>query len=110
MRVLTNVSLLCWLLAWQGLGGIQDSTLVQERGTYRVDVRLVQVDAQVINKKTHQVAGSLRQDDLQVYEDGEQQQISTFSQDELPLSVVLLVDLTDSVRPVLQALSRLCSI
>ena len=106
MRALTGVSLLGWLFAWQGLVGIQDSTLVQEGVTYRVDVRLVQVDAQVFNKKTDQVAGSLRQDDLHVYEDGVQQQISTFSQDELPLSVVLLVDLTDSVRPVLQALSQ----
>ena len=106
MRALTGVSLLCLLLAWQGLAGIEDSTLDQEGGTYRVDVRLVQVDAQVINKKTHQVAGSLRQDDLQVYEDGVQQQISAFSQDELPLSVVLLVDLTDTARPVLQALTQ----
>lgn len=81
MRALTGVCLLCWLLTWQGLAGVQDSTLVQEKGTYRVDVRLVQVDAQVI-------------------------QISTFSQDQLPLSVVLLVDLTDTVRPVLQALSQ----
>jgi len=106
MRALTNVLLLCWLLVWQGLSGTQDATLVQEGSTYRVDVRLVQVDAQVINKKTHQAAGSLRRADLQVYEDGVQQQISTFSQDELPLSVVLLVDLTDTVRPVLQALRQ----
>jgi len=106
MRALTGGSLLFWLLTWPGLADIQDSTLVQERGAYRVNVRLVQVDAQVINKKTHQVAGSLRQNDLQVYEDGVQQQISTFSQDELPLSVVLLVDLTDSVRPVLRALGQ----
>jgi hypothetical protein len=49
MRALTGVSLLCWLLTWHGFAGIQDSTLVQEKGTYRVDVRLVQVDAQVIN-------------------------------------------------------------
>jgi hypothetical protein len=106
MRVFTGVSLLCWLLAWLGLAGGQDSTLIHETDSYRVDVRLVQVDAQVISKKTHQVAGSLEQHDLRVYEDGVQQQISTFSQDELPLSVVLLVDLTDSVRPVLQALSQ----
>jgi VWFA-related protein len=106
MRALTGISLLCWLLTWQGLAASQDSALVQDKGTYRVDVRLVQVDAQVINKKTHQVAGSLKQNDLQVYEDGVQQQIRTFSQDELPLSVVLLVDLTDTVRPVLQALSQ----
>jgi VWFA-related protein len=34
------------------------------------------------------------------------QQISSFSQDEMPLSVVLLFDLTDSVRPVLKPLAE----
>jgi VWFA-related protein len=48
----------------------------------------------------------LTRDDLEVYEDGVQQQISFFSQDELPLSVVLLFDLTDSVRPVLKPLAE----
>jgi hypothetical protein len=79
MRALTGISLLCWLLTWQGLAASQDSALVQDKGTYRVDVRLVQVDAQVINKKTRQVAGSLKQNDLQVYEDGVQQQGRTSS-------------------------------
>jgi VWFA-related protein len=106
MRALTGGSLLCWLLAWQGLAGIQDSSLTEAGSIYHVDVRLVQIDVQVINKKTHQVAGSLKQDDLQVYEDGVQQQISVFSQDKLPLSIILLIDLTDSVRPVLQSLSQ----
>jgi hypothetical protein len=106
MMTLKGISIVFWLLAGQGLTGIQESTLVQERATYRVDVCLVQVDAQVINKKTHQVAGWLKPEDLQVYEDCVQQQISTFSQDELPLSVVILIDLTDTVRPVLQSLSQ----
>jgi hypothetical protein len=106
MAKLTGISILCCLLAGQGLAAAQNSTPAAEKNSYRVDVRLVQVDAQVINKRTHRAAGSLKQDDLQIYEDGVQQQISYFSQDELPLSVVMLFDLTDSVRPVLQSLSQ----
>jgi len=105
MRPLTAIAVACWLLVAQGLAGNEDS-LNQEKGTFHADVHLVLVDVQVMNKKTHQVAGSLKQDDLRVYEDGVQQQISAFSQDKLPLSIILLIDLTDSVRPVLQSLSR----
>jgi VWFA-related protein len=77
-----------------------------QNGTYRVNVRLVMVDAQVVDKKTHQVVSSLKHDDLEIYEDGVRQSVNTFSQDELPLSVVLLFDLTDSVRPVLKPLAE----
>src|SRR5579884_338370 len=73
---------------------------------FRVDVRLVQVDAQVLSKKTHRAAQALKQEDFEVYEDNVRQQISSFSQDKLPLSVVLLFDLTDSVRPVLKQLAE----
>lgn len=106
MRTLAAVAIACWLLVTPVLPGIQDSTLTQEKSTYHVNVRLVQIDVQILNKKTNQIAGSLKQDDLQVYEDGVQQQISEFSQDKLPLSVILLIDLTDTVRPVLQSLSQ----
>jgi VWFA-related protein len=82
-----------------------NSARAQDGGAYRVTTRLVMVDAQVVDKKTHLPVNSLKRDDLQVYEDGVQQQISFFSQDELPLSVVLLFDLTDSVRPVLKRLA-----
>lgn len=73
---------------------------------YRVDVRVVQVDAQVLNKKTRQAARELKKEDFELYEDNVRQQVSSFSQDTLPLSVVLLFDLTDSVRPVLQSLGE----
>jgi VWFA-related protein len=106
MRPLTAIAVACWLLIAQGLAGTEDSGLNQEKSTFHADVHLVLVDVQVINKKTHQIAGSLKQDDLRVYEDGVQQQIRTFSQDKLPLSIILLIDLTDSVRPVLQSLSQ----
>ena len=72
---------------------------------YRVDVRVVLVDAQVLNKKTRYAARELKKEDFEVYEDNVRQQVSSFSQDTLPLSVVLLFDLTDSVRPVLKSLA-----
>jgi VWFA-related protein len=72
---------------------------------FRLDVRLVQVDAQVMNKKTRHTTPSLKREDFLVMEDGVPQKISSFSQDQLPLSVIMLFDLTDSVRPVLKSLA-----
>jgi VWFA-related protein len=75
-------------------------------GIYRVTVRVEVVDAQVINKKTGHAATSLKREDFQVFEDNVLQEVTSFSQDELPLSVVILFDLTDSVRPVLRSLGE----
>jgi VWFA-related protein len=73
---------------------------------FRLDVRVVQVDAQVLDKKTRHVTPLLKQEDFQVLEDDVPQKISSFSQDKLPLSIVILFDLTDSVRPVLKSLAE----
>jgi VWFA-related protein len=72
----------------------------------RINTELVVVDAQVINKKTGRLIGSLKREDFQLYEDGVKQELTFFSQDKLPLSIVLLFDLTDTVRPVLKPLAR----
>jgi len=104
MRPITAIAAVCWLLVAQGLAATEES--LNQESTFHADVGLVLVDVQVINKKTHQIAGSLKQDDLWVYEDGVQQRISAFSHDKLPLSIIFLIDLTDSVRPVLQSLSQ----
>src|SRR5262245_34693665 len=98
MRALALASLLC--LISRSISA-QTASASQGGDAYRVTTRLVLVDAQVLDKKTQIPINTLKRDDLEVYEDGVQQQISFFSQDELPLSVVLLFDLTDSVRPVL---------
>ncbi len=70
-----------------------------------ISVDLVQLDAQVLEKKTGRPVGSLNKDDFQLYEDGVPQQITQLSRDQLPLSVVLLFDLTWSVQPVLKPLA-----
>lgn len=80
-------------------------TPVDNAGVYRVNARLVTVDAQVREKKDGHAVTGLTPRDFEIFEDKVPQQISSFSQDELPLSVVLLFDLTDSVRPVLKPLA-----
>ena len=100
-----------WLLILVFLGSAfstsaQEQIAQSQLPVYRVDVRVVQVDAQVLNKKTRHAARELKQDDFEIYEDNVRQQVSSFSQDTLPLSVVLLFDLTDSVRPVLKSLAE----
>jgi VWFA-related protein len=64
------------------------------------------VDAQVLSKKTRHASRELKKEDFELYEDNVRQQVSSFSQDTMPLSVVLLFDLTDSVRPVLKSLGE----
>jgi len=73
---------------------------------FRVTVRVEVVDAQVLSKKTKHAVSSLQREDFEVYEDNVRQEITSFSQDQLPLSVVILFDLTDSVRPVLVSLAE----
>lgn len=66
----------------------------------RTNTDLVVLDAQVINKKTAQPVGGLKREDFELYENGARQQITYFSQDELPLSILLLLDVSGSVRPI----------
>jgi Ca-activated chloride channel homolog len=58
----------------------------------KVDVDLVKVDALVLQKKTARIVGGLQKEDFFLYEDGTKQEITHFSQDKLPLSVMLVID------------------
>src|ERR1051325_3108165 len=58
----------------------------------KTDVDLITVDALVLQKNTSRVVGGLKQEDFLVSEDGTKQTLTHFSQDNLPLSVLLLID------------------
>ncbi|MEK6322638.1 MAG: VWA domain-containing protein [Acidobacteriota bacterium] len=58
----------------------------------RLAVDLVVLDAQVLQHKTGRVVGNLTKEDFVLAEDGVRQQVTQFSQDTLPLSVILLID------------------
>jgi VWFA-related protein len=81
----------------------------------KLAVDLVVLDAQVLQQKTGRIAGNMNQQAFTLYEDGVKQTITHFSQDTLPLSVILLIDrggcldpFSDSVhRATMAALGRL---
>ncbi len=76
-----------------------------EAPTFRATSELVLLDVQVIHKKTNTATAELRREDLNVLEDGEPQKIAFFSRDELPLSIVMLFDMTDTSQLVLKQLA-----
>jgi len=88
---------LCWsLLQSAAAQEIDPSDVV------RVNTDLVVFDAQVIDKKTRKIFGSLRREDFEIYEENVKQPIVYFSQDQLPLSVLLLLDISRSVTPIIE--------
>ncbi len=72
----------------------------QSPGVIRVDVNLVMVDA-TVKTKAGEIMANLKKDDFELREDGVVQKIDVFSRDELPLKVVLVLDLSDSIGPFL---------
>lgn len=96
--------LLAFGVDW-GAARAQDATPAQEpQGpVIRREVDLVLVEA-VVRGAAGQPLKGLKQDDFVLYEEGVQQQIAHFSQDQIPLAVALVVDLSGSIRPFLRPL------
>lgn len=65
----------------------------------KLGVELVVMDVQVLQKQSGRPVGNLNTEDFIVYEDGIKQSVTHFSQDRLPLSVVLLLDVSRSLGP-----------
>jgi len=105
MQSLVRMLVFAVFLRFTLFGSAHGQQSTSDDPVIRVNVELVQVDVQVLQKKTGRTVGSLNKEDFQLYEDGVQQKIAELSQNQLPLSVVLLFDLTDSVRPVLKPLA-----
>jgi VWFA-related protein len=59
----------------------------------KISTDLVLVDALVTNQQTGRVIGNLQMDDFELYEDKVKQTITHFSQDRLPLALVLTFDI-----------------
>src|SRR5262245_27195772 len=72
----------------------------------RVRTELVVVDAQALDRETGQPLARLAREDFELYEDGVRQQITHFSYDVLPLRIVLLLDASPSVLPILEEIRR----
>src|ERR1700676_606694 len=75
----------------------------QDSGAIRVDVNLVVLDA-TVKTKAGQIMGDLKKEDFEIREDGAAKKIELFSRDELPITVALVLDLSDSIEPFLSPL------
>ncbi|MGB9123239.1 MAG: VWA domain-containing protein, partial [Candidatus Angelobacter sp.] len=90
------------LIALPGISRTQSSSPSQGRPvqepTIRIESDLVVLHATVHNQKGVLVSG-LGKNDFQVYEDGVLQQIKSFSHDDIPVSVGLVIDNSGSMVP-----------
>jgi Ca-activated chloride channel family protein len=90
--------LLCGSLAGSQAPKKDTPAGVDDPNTFRVNVRLVNVFASVTDAHGAPV-GNLNKDDFKVLEDGVPQTISVFDREsELPLSIVMAVDTSESTR------------
>src|SRR5579871_1500074 len=72
----------------------------------RVTSQYVMLDVLVGSKKSGNPIGDLEAKDFVIEEDGKPQAVTYCSHDRLPLSVVFLFDLTESVQPILKPLAE----
>ncbi len=94
------------LLAQMGWAQSPESATASGAAIIHVDTQLVLLDAVVENKKSGQAVDTLSAKDFQIAEDGVPQTITYCSRDQLPLSVVLLFDMTETVHAALEPLAR----
>lgn len=71
--------------------------------TYRVSVDLINVLCSVFDRKTDSFMTNLAREDFALYEDGQPQEIINFAREtDLPLTLAMLVDTSESVTPKLK--------
>ena len=106
--LLTGIALpfLLLLFSWHSHAQSPQPSASDATPITRVSTEFVVLDALVENKSTRTLVGTLGSKDFRLSEDGISQTITYFSHDELPLSVVFLLDLTDTVRPALKPLAQ----
>ncbi|MDQ6758933.1 MAG: VWA domain-containing protein, partial [Acidobacteriota bacterium] len=87
------------LLAVPALPAMADDSAV-----FRSDVSLVRVDVQVVDRDNRAITG-LHAEDFILREAGKPQQIRNFDRENMPLDVMLLFDVSASMRPHVQRIA-----
>ncbi len=90
-RTVCSISALAVLAT--GLSAYQDPPVI-----FKSDVSLVRVDVQVTDHSNRAIS-TLRKEDFQLRESGQVREIVNFTRENLPLDVILLLDVSGSMRP-----------
>ncbi len=77
----------------------------QEPAVFRARISLVHVDAEVVAQDGRILTG-LSRNDFRVLDEGKEQSIADFSAEEQPLDLILLFDISGSMRPNVQAVGE----
>ncbi|HUS08457.1 MAG TPA: VWA domain-containing protein [Bryobacteraceae bacterium] len=85
------------LIALSGLG-LQAASAAEGDVVFRSDVALARVDAQVVDRDNRAITG-LRAEDFILRENGQPREIRNFASEDMPVDVVLLLDVSGSMRP-----------
>src|SRR5260370_8624181 len=90
------------LMLWSGV--LLFTALADEPVVFKRDVPLVRVDAQVVDRDNRAITG-LRAADFVLREEGRVQQIRNFASEDMPVDVLLLLDVSASMRPHVQRIA-----
>src|SRR5579864_6837269 len=82
----------------------EDPNLADPSVTFRSDVSLVRVDAQVVDRENRPITG-LRVEDFVLREGGKQLEIRNFLNEKAPVDVILLLDVSRSMEPHVQRIA-----
>ncbi|HWQ52301.1 MAG TPA: VWA domain-containing protein [Bryobacteraceae bacterium] len=92
--MIRSACLLPFALAW---GVLLPGAAAQEPIVFRSDVALVRVDTQVLDRENRAITG-LHVEDFILRDNGEIRQISNFASEEMPVDILLLLDVSGSMR------------
>lgn len=85
---------------------VQDPASTAGDDVLRISTDLTVLDVQVLTARENSAIASLRASDFELFEDGKRQEITYFSVDRIPLSVILLLDVSGSVLPYIEDIGR----
>jgi VWFA-related protein len=96
-RVVPGIRVVCLLLLLAGIAEYP-AAAAEDNVVFRSDVSLVRVDTQVVDRDNRAITG-LRAEDFVLREQGQPRPIRNFASEKIPIDVVLLLDVSASMRP-----------
>ena len=100
----TMMRFACSLLLAHAAGGLLSASPGDSQVVFRSDVSLVRVDAQVVDRANRAIT-DLRVEDFVLHEGGRLQPIRSFASEDMPVDVLIVLDVSASMGPHVQRIA-----